>query len=343
MTHLADHLAELTEFRDRDALDVTLVGAFHDLLLPLSVAVYRCVGEAGNQRWLVRARMGTNDVVATADPAWIDIDSLPRVADHPARWEVFTGGRAVLRPGAVHLGVFPVDTGGDGVAVLEIESANALDDAAQRLIRSVLRIYCNFQALLDYSERDSLTGLLNRKTFDASFLKATAEGGHSPAFGGSDERRAEQPLAAYWLGVIDIDHFKRVNDRFGHLIGDEVLLLLARLMRNRFRVHDRLYRFGGEEFVVLMRCESEVCAAQAFERFRISTQNYAFPQVGCITVSIGFTAVTQGDTPSAAFERADKAVYHAKGHGRNQVCSHAALIASGDLTDASKVSDVELF
>jgi hypothetical protein len=60
-------------------------------------------------------------------------------------------------------------------------------------------------------------------------------------------------------------------------------------------------------------------------------------------VSIGFTEVTPGDTPSAAFERADKAVYYAKGHGRNQVCSHARLIASGELTDASKVGDVELF
>ena len=94
---------------------------------------------------------------------------------------------------------------------------------------------------------------------------------------------------------------------------------------------------------MLMRCETEACTANAFERFRNSTQNYAFPQVGRITVSIGFTAVTQGDTPSAAFERADKAVYYAKGHGRDQVCSYAALVASGELTEAAKVGDVELF
>ena len=343
MTNLVDHLADLTEFRDRDALDMTLVGAFNDLLQPLSVAVYRCIGDVGNQRWLTRARMSASDVVATADPAWADIDSLPRVADHPERWEVFTGGRAVMRPGPVHLGVFPVDLGGEGVGVVEVHSASPLDDAAQRLVRSVLRIYRNFQALLDYSERDSLTGLLNRKTFDTMFLKATAEAGLPAADGLSDERRAGQAAASYWIGVIDIDHFKRVNDGFGHLIGDEVLLLLARLMRNRFRVHDRLYRFGGEEFVVLMRCDKEASAAQAFERFRSTTEKYEFPQVGRITVSIGFTAVTPGDTPSAAFERADKAVYYAKGHGRNQVCSHAALISSGVLTDASKVGDVELF
>ena len=77
--------------------------------------------------------------------------------------------------------------------------------------------------------------------------------------------------------------------------------------------------------------------------FRGNVEKYPFPQVGKITVSIGFTEVTPGDTPSAAFERADKAVYHAKGHGRNRVCGHADLIASGELTEAAKVSDVEFF
>jgi diguanylate cyclase (GGDEF)-like protein len=147
----------------------------------------------------------------------------------------------------------------------------------------------------------------------------------------------------HWLGVIDIDHFKSVNDNYGHLIGDEVLLLLSRLMRSRFRFHDRLYRFGGEEFVVLMRCGSEEDAHHAFERLRTGVERYPFPQVGHITVSVGFTEVKIGDTPSGAFERADKAVYYGKTHGRNQVCSHAKLVASGELEDLSVSGDVELF
>ncbi len=72
--------------------------------------------------------------------------------------------------------------------------------------------------------------------------------------------------------MIDIDHFKRVNDNFGHLIGDEVLFPLACLLRGGFRIHDRLYRFGGEEFAVLMRCENEACAALALQRFRGSME-----------------------------------------------------------------------
>jgi diguanylate cyclase (GGDEF)-like protein len=210
------------------------------------------------------------------------------------------------------------------------------------MVGSILRIYRNFQALLDYSERDTLTGLLNRKTFDESFLKATSESTALPVVT-ADGRRHEATNHRHWLGLIDIDHFKSVNDNYGHLIGDEVLLLLSRLMRSSFRFHDRLYRFGGEEFVVLMRCANEQDAALALERMRGNTASYPFPQVGQITISIGFTEVLPGDTPSGAFERADKAVYFAKAHGRNQVQSHAVLVARGDLEDESKIGDVELF
>jgi diguanylate cyclase (GGDEF)-like protein len=210
------------------------------------------------------------------------------------------------------------------------------------MVCSILRVYRNFEGLLDYSERDTLTGLLNRKTFDESFLKVAGEPLPTGA-PSADGRRVVPANCPAWLGVIDIDHFKQVNDRFGHLIGDEVLLLLSRLMRASFRFHDRLYRFGGEEFVVLMRCAGADAAGLAFERLRRNVEQFKFPQVGGISVSIGFTGLRGGDSPSAAFERADRAVYHAKTHGRNRVAHHADLVARGELDDAAKVGDVELF
>ncbi len=342
MSELVDHLAELTGFRDRDILDVTLVGALRDLLHPRVVTIYRSVGDAGNERWITRARLGEHDAVATADPVWADIETLPPLDLYPERQQAMKGQATVVTvPGRHSLSLFPVSTDREVVGVMEIETAEPLSDESRRLVGSILRIYRNFQALLDYSERDTLTGLLNRKTFDESFLKATSESLGAPL--AADGRRHPAATHRHWLGVIDIDHFKSVNDNFGHLIGDEVLLLLSRLMRSSFRFHDRLYRFGGEEFVVLMRCASEQDAALALERMRSNTASYPFPQVGQITISIGFTEVKPGDTPSAAFERADKAVYYAKSHGRNQVQSHAELIARGDLEDESKIGDVELF
>ncbi len=341
MSELVDHLAELTGFRDRDVLDVTLAGAFRDLLHPRSVAIYRVVGDGDNQRWLTRARLDEGDAVATADPVWVDLESLPILKEHPARCEALTGQTVVTTQGDAGLSVFPLATDREVIGVLELVTDGALHTEAQRMVCSILRIYRNFQGLLDYSERDTLTGLLNRKTFDESFLKISSNIGVPGSSG--DARRAAGPGSRYWLGMIDIDHFKSVNDTYGHLIGDEVLLLLSRLMRSSFRFHDRLYRFGGEEFVVLMRCDNEVDAQRAFERLRMNTLAYGFPQVGHITVSIGFSELKGGDSPSSAIERADKAVYWVKSHGRNQVQSHADLITRGELVASEKIGDVELF
>jgi diguanylate cyclase (GGDEF)-like protein len=232
------------------------------------------------------------------------------------------------------------------VSVLELITAAPLSVEQLRLVSSILRIYRNFQGLLDYSERDTLTGLLNRKTFDESFLRLAAAGPQHPQHpqhATSAEMRRLAPSGRFWLGVIDIDHFKRVNDSFGHLIGDEVLLLLSRLMRTTFRFHDHLYRFGGEEFVVLMRCVDVEAATSVLERLRRNVEAYRFPQVEHITVSVGFTALRDGDSPNTAFERADRALYHVKQNGRNAVAEHGRLVEAGHLVDRSRDSEVELF
>ena len=351
MTQVVDRLADLTGFRDRDLLDVNLAGVLHELLQPLSVAIYRCVGEASDRRWLTRARLDAQDAVAMADPIWTPLEALPSVAQFPAREQALLAQDVVLLPGRPCLAVFPLFSDHQVAGVLEIETTQDLSAAAFRQVGSILRVFRNFQSLLDYSERDTLTGLLNRKTFDDAFNRLALPAAPLPAASAEAEARLDAAgqrsppgtAQAHFIGVLDIDHFKRVNDGFGHLIGDEVLLLLSRLMRSVFRYHDRLYRFGGEEFVVLMRCRSDTDAGLALQRLRSAVNAFAFPQVGAITVSMGYAEVLPGDTPSQAFDRADRAVYWAKHHGRDQVCSYAALTAQGDLLDDTKVGDVELF
>jgi diguanylate cyclase (GGDEF)-like protein len=144
---------------------------------------------------------------------------------------------------------------------------------------------------------------------------------------------------------LDIDHFKSVNDNFGHLIGDEVLILLGHhLMRSSFRLNDQLYRFGGEEFVLLLQCSCEQEMGQVLERFRSTVENFEFPQAGRVTVSIGFTRLREDDTPDVAFGRADKSVYYAKGNGRNQVCSYDGLVLSKHLSEqVDKTTAVSFF
>ncbi len=342
MSRIADHLAELTGHRDRDMLDVSLAVALKDLLHPGAIAIHRAVGEHGRQHWITRARLGALDQVADADSLWAELESLPALEDRPELAACMAGKSLVAIAGPPCTTLFPIATEREPVGVLEMTTAAPLSADQRHLVRSILRIFRNFQGLLDYSERDTLTGLLNRKTFDECFLRVALPPGADPAPPAADARRRSVPATAC-LGVIDIDHFKRVNDSFGHLIGDEVLLLMSRLMRSSFRHHDQVFRHGGEEFVVLMRCARLADAAAAFERLRANVERYTFPRVGHITVSIGFAEIRTGDTPTGCFERADKAVYHAKQNGRNQVRDHALLVAQGVLSEESHAGDIELF
>jgi diguanylate cyclase (GGDEF)-like protein len=345
MSQVVEHLAELTGFRDRDVLDVTLVGALNDLLQPTAVAIYRCVGEGDARRWLTRARLGPGDTTATADPLWTELENLPTLESQADRHACLLRQEALVVPGRPSMAYFPLSNDVQAIGVMEVATSELLGKEQLRLVNSILRIYHNMQGLLDYSERDTLTGLLNRKTFDESFMRIAAQPTPTPSAPPPDggQMRRSNGAGSAWLAVIDIDHFKRVNDNYGHLIGDEVLLLLSRLMRASFRFHDHLYRFGGEEFVVLMRCNDAGQALSALERLRSRVETYQFPQVGRISVSVGFTELRAADTPAAAFERADKAVYWVKQNGRNQVASHIELVHSGRLAEAARDSDVELF
>jgi diguanylate cyclase (GGDEF)-like protein len=346
MSKIVDHLADLTALRDRDLLDAALATAIRELVDADRVGVHRVVGDEADRRWLMRAQLARGDLAPGADPIYAELDSLPRLADRPLRARCLAEQALQLDAGPPRISCFALLGEREAGGVLELTTAAPLAADQQRLVTGILRLYRNFESVLDYSERDTLTGLLNRKTFDESFYKyvASLSTAAAPADPGvaDDRRRDAGPLRPF-LGVIDIDHFKAVNDTWGHLIGDEVLLLLSRLMRSCFRHHDRLYRFGGEEFVVVLRCRNDDEAAIAFDRLRATVQAYAFPQVGQLTVSVGYTEIRPNDTPSGAFERADQAVYWAKTNGRNRVCGFAELVVHGELNDESKAGDVELF
>ena len=158
-----------------------------------------------------------------------------------------------------------------------------------------------------------------------------------------DERRQINSGKEQWLAVVDIDHFKRVNDEFGHLYGDEVLLLVANLLRTSFRPQDGLFRFGGEEFVILLRATALEDAQMIFERFRNNIEQHHFPQVGQVTVSIGFDRIGLNATPVVILGHADMALYHAKTNGRNQVCYYEGLVSSGQLKSDISNDMVEFF
>jgi len=345
MLELVNGLADLCSLRDRDALDVALVS----LILQASrgsassVRLIQLIGEPDNLHYLVRAERRAHSPVCERRVVWVDWKDLPALPVGSALEQASSNGEMVTQAGKPCIAVLPLVPSAASMILLEVTSDAPLSEQAIGLMQAVLRLYRNFEGLLDYGEKDALTDLLNRKTFDSAFFKAALVHQASPEQQEGDRRQASA-ADGFWLAVLDIDHFKRVNDNFGHLIGDEVLLLMARLMRAHFRFQDQLYRFGGEEFVILLRCGAPQDAAGALERFRAVVQAYDFPQIRTITVSIGYAGLREDDTPGGAFDRADKAVYYAKEHGRNQVCSYQLLLDSGELSEeAVDANEIDFF
>lgn len=227
--------------------------------------------------------------------------------------------------GATRL-VFPVESSAGPLRVICLDGGE-ISPQERVLLLHLITLYRNQVNVLDGKERDALTGLLNRQTFNLRLLQVIA--------------LRRQLGGQAWLAALDIDHFKRVNDTYGHLYGDEVLLQLAQLMQRHFRYTDFLFRFGGEEFLVLLTHAAPAGAVLALERFRRAVEQHRFPGGEQITVSIGYTPLESRILPTTLMDRADQALYLAKQTGRNQVRPYSDIEASSQ--HAEVISDIELF
>lgn len=213
-------------------------------------------------------------------------------------------------------------------ALLDLTLCKGLSAADLRMLQGFVRIYENHIALLDYGETDTLTGLLNRKTLERQFLKIVTALQNLPSSPPLFADNRDTGAAFFFLVVLDIDHFKRINDKFGHLFGDEVLLTVSQIMRHCFREIDYLFRFGGEEFVVILGPQTRQSVATALNRFREAVASHEFAQIGHITMSGGITDIRPYEVLSITLGRADLALYAAKNGGRNQMIFFDTLPAS---------------
>jgi diguanylate cyclase (GGDEF)-like protein len=166
-------------------------------------------------------------------------------------------------------------------------------------------------ALVDLSVRDALTGALNRRELERLLNTEIA--------------RANRYQRSFCLLIIDFDHFKLINDTYGHPAGDAVLRSVARLLQKSIRPSDHFARYGGEEFVILLPETAAAGMVQAAERIRALVANHPIEisemQTVAVSVSVGVSAFPQhGTSPEALIAAADKALYAAKRSGRNRVC-----------------------
>lgn len=210
------------------------------------------------------------------------------------------------------------------------------------LVDGFIQVHRNFCELLMESQTDELTGLANRKTFEDSIVKIHDMALPAPREFPSDKRcgQADQ----FWLAMIDVDHFKRVNDEFGHLYGDEVLILIAQLLKSCFREDDFVFRFGGEEFAAILRTPDRVNCEAMLQRLLQTVSEKEFPGVGNITVSIGAVQMTPDIFHATLLDYADQALYKSKHNGRNQVTFFEDMVSQGQASyEEIEGGDVDLF
>lgn len=159
------------------------------------------------------------------------------------------------------------------------------------------------------ANEDGLTGLANRRAFDRAFADTFSA--------------ARDSAKICTLVFADIDHFKRVNDRYSHLVGDEVLRQIGQLLEANCRPDDLVARYGGEEFVLLLpRCTGHE-AHRLCERLRTASADHDWEAIAPglqITLSIGFATSATATTPEHLLAEADAQLYQAKHSGRNRVC-----------------------
>ncbi|WP_374535468.1 GGDEF domain-containing protein [Chitinimonas taiwanensis] len=347
---LLDRLASLTAIRDTELLEHSLLRTLLPMLGVATCQLYR----VNERHEFLRAIRFEREISAQGEDSARITENIERVlhqVDVPEDIQLLIDVvRQNQQPTFQSLGqavcnVFPL-LGGVGInGYLVFESRRPLAQSEETLVRGILSVYRNYAALLEESQRDKLTGLLNRHSLDQNVDKLLTsivadQLSHNQPDQAQDS--ATSPRQYYWLGIVDIDHFKQINDNFGHVIGDEVLLLVARLMQRSLRSSDLLYRYGGEEFIVITASSERNAAGEQFERLRHAVGKHRFPQVGQVTVSGGYAQLDGHFSAHEIISRADQALYQAKRAGRNRIFSYAELIEAGVLKEASYGS-VELF
>jgi diguanylate cyclase (GGDEF)-like protein/PAS domain S-box-containing protein len=193
----------------------------------------------------------------------------------------------------------------------------ALRETRDELTRRVAEVEALHAQLREQALRDPLTGLFNRRYLDETLPRELARAG-----------RDDAPLA---LVVIDIDHFKRINDTWGHHVGDLALAALGKLLGTRSRTSDVACRFGGEEFVMVLPGARLDDAVRCAEVWRHALQEVVVPageSAVRITISAGVAAWKPGESAEQLFARADQALYAAKRDGRDRVVSASASTAA---------------
>lgn len=344
---LLGKLGKMTSIRDTELLEQSLLRTLGPLLGVLDTSLYRTDDSDSLVRIIHYHRSKIVEVDGVARMVE-RVEEVLHIGELPPEVIALTDNvRLLAKPCTRKLDqellvAYPLMGGNDVCGYFVFQRDREVSAVEDTMIRGVLEVFSNYYALLDISQRDRLTGLFNRQALESSFDRIWRALGRPDFYAEKTAGRRQLPADTYWLAVIDIDHFKRINDNFGHMVGDEILLLASRLMSHTFRSSDLLYRYGGEEFVAIISAENAAIARNVFERVRLAIEAHLFPRIEHLTVSIGYSQAAPDILPVEVLSRADRSLYQAKQEGRNRVYAYQELVDSG-VFEQQTYDEVEFF
>lgn len=316
--------------RDTELLEKSLLRSLASLLDVASTALYMSDGGRG----LLRARLFHRAPAANpAAPAAEHFEELLDLADAlPELVSLTENVRLTGKPCTASfadewLVAYPLYACGDVCGCLVFQLGREISKAEDAGIAALVDVFANYHLMLDCAHRDRLTGLFNRDQMWTALSR--------PDFLVAKKGNGRRNLAGApnWLAVIDVDQFKEICENRGQFVADEVVQVVSHIMTTTFRSSDLLYRYRGEEFVVIIAAENEMIAMSVFERLRGAVEAHSFSHVDQITLSIGYCRADPDVLPLEVLSRADRSLHQARLDGLNRCYEYHELVKNGILTE----------
>ena len=345
---IIDSLAEITRHHDRNIIEKSLLKTLSDLITG-STRLYRVIQTEDNTDFslLAFAENGLIDSLAKSEqiPAPMT-DALEEVLDTGYMVSIPCAAVESSNDSPVFDNIYPTFDGDDEIFAILIHRGERPNASEERLVQGILKVYANYLILIEKTKRDKLTGLFNRESLNHELNKVLFSSHASPLHSNIPENRRAENSELAFIALIDIDHFKSVNDHYGHLFGDEILIIISRLLAETFsRQDDMVFRYGGEEFVAIVNMTNREGACHIFECLRQKIEGFDFPQIEQLTISIGYSIVRQQQTAADLLGEADQALYYAKENGRNAIHCYEDLVVQGLVAGKENIhyGEVKLF
>lgn len=319
-----DAVVSLAEPRDVSGLNDAFLTILKEHIPHRAVTVYEIVSDycakptnTDVQNQTLRMILKTQEDNSTVKLEFIDQDVQQCISEKQA----VTGQSS---SSGLERTILPIPGLPSTLGLLVIEGR--VDDSCKNFLDPLLRIYSSHAFILNKNEHDSLTGLFNRHVMENKLNQIY----HCQASG---KRKNDNQAQTWCIALLDIDYFKMVNDQYGHVAGDEVLVMFSRILQQSFREDDLLFRYGGEEFLVALKNVDLDKAQMILDRFRKQIEATTFNKIKQMTVSIGFTTMDTSQSLQTIIEHADRALYYSKYQGRNQTSCYEHLLAKGLVDD----------